>query len=127
MTGRSTTDAIFNRKNQEDQKDIILTFIDQKKAYDRVPRDEIWRCMRKRNVPEKYVMLIQDMYRGCQTKVYSAGPESRSFNVNVGLLQRSVLSPYMFIILVNVLTEGVRTEVSESMIFADDMLLCGGK
>ena len=28
--------------------------------------------MRERNVPEKYVKLIQDMYRGCQTKVRGA-------------------------------------------------------
>ena len=43
--------------------DIRVTFIDSEKAYDRVPREEIWRCMRERNVPEKYVKLIQDMLR----------------------------------------------------------------
>ena len=32
----------------------------------------------------KYVKLIQDMYRGCQTKVRSAAGESGSFNVDVG-------------------------------------------
>ena len=45
--------------------------------------------MRERNVPEKYVKLIQDMYRGCQTKVRSAAGESGSFNVDVGLHQGS--------------------------------------
>ena len=40
--------------------------------------------MRERNVPEKYVKLIPDMYRGCQTKVRSAAGESGSFNVDVG-------------------------------------------
>ena len=77
MSGRSTTDAIFIlkqtiEKHREGQKDIRVTFIDIEKAYDRVPREEIWRCMRERNVPEKYVKLIQDMYRGCKTKVRSA-------------------------------------------------------
>ena len=74
-------------KHREGQKDIRVTFIDLEKAYDRVPREEIWRCMRERNVPEKYVKLIQDMYRGCQTKVRSAAGESGSFNVDVGLHQ----------------------------------------
>ena len=96
-------------------------------AYDRVPREEIWRCMRERNVPEKCVKLIQDMYRGCKTKVRSAAGESDSFNVDVGLHQGSALSPYLYIILVDVLTEGVRKEVPESMMFADDILLCGGR
>ena len=57
MPGRSTTDAIFIlkqtiEKHREGQKDIRVTFIDIEKAYDRVPREEIWRCMRERNVPE---------------------------------------------------------------------------
>ena len=60
MPGRSITEAIFILKqtivkHREGQKDIRVTFIDLEKAYDRVPREEIWRCMRERNVPEKYV------------------------------------------------------------------------
>ena len=67
------------------------------------------------------------MYRGCQTKVRSAADESGSFNVDVGLHQGSALSPYLFLILMDVLTEGVRKEVPESMMFADDIVLCGGR
>ena len=51
-------------KHREGQKDIRVTFIDIEKTYDRVSREEIWRCTRERNVPETYVKLIQDMYRG---------------------------------------------------------------
>ena len=132
MPGRSTTDAIFIlkqtlEKHREGQKDIRVTFIDIEKAYDRVPREEIWRCTRERNVPETYVKLIQDMYRGCKTKVRSAASESDSFNVDVGLHQGSTLSPYLFLILMDVLTEGVRKEVPEFMMFADDIVLCGGR
>ena len=69
MPGRSTTDAIFIIKQtieqcREGQKDICVTFIDLEKAYDRVPREEIWRSMRERLVPEKYVKLVQYMYTG---------------------------------------------------------------
>ena len=58
MPGRSTTDAIFILKQtieqyREGQKDICVTFVDLEKAYDRVPREEIWRTMRERLVPEK--------------------------------------------------------------------------
>ena len=53
MPGRSTTDAIFIlkqtiEKHREYQKDLSVTFIDIEKAYDRVPREEIWRCMGER-------------------------------------------------------------------------------
>ena len=57
----------------------------------------------------------------------SAAGESDSFNVDVGLHQGSTLSPYLFLILMDVLTEGVRKEVPESMMFADDIVLCGGR
>ena len=84
MPGRSTTDAIFIlkqtiEKHREGQKNITVTFIDLGKAYDRIPRVEIWRCSRERNVPEKYNRLVQDMDRGCKTVVHSAAGESNSF------------------------------------------------
>ena len=67
------------------------------------------------------------MYRGWQTKVRRAAGESGSFNVDVGLHKGSVLSPYLFIILMDVLTEGARKEVPESMMFADDIVPYGGR
>ena len=39
-----------------------MVFIDLEKANDRVPRQEVWRCMRENGVPEKYVMIVQDIY-----------------------------------------------------------------
>ena len=132
MPGRSTTDATFILKQtieqyREGQKDICVTFIDLEKAYDRVPREEIWRTMRERLVPEKYVKLVQDMYTGCRTKVRTIAGESSKFNVEVGLHQGSALSPYLFLILMDVLTERVRKEAPKSMLFADDIVLCGDK
>ena len=47
--------------------------------------------------------------------------------MEVGLHQGSALSPYLSLILVDVLTEGVRKEVPDSMMFADDIVLCGGR
>ena len=132
MPGRSTTDAIFILKQtieqyREGQKDICVTFSDLEKAYDRVPREEIWRTMRERLVPEKYVKLVQDMYTGCRTKVRTVAGESSKSNVEVGLHQGSALSPYLFLIPMDVLTERVGKEAPESMLFADDIVLCGDK
>ena len=39
-------------EKMEGQKNLILPFMDLKKADDRVPKEEIWRCMMKSNVPE---------------------------------------------------------------------------
>ena len=131
MPGRSTTDAIFIlkqtiEKHREGQKNIRVTFIDLEKAYDHMPREEIWRCSREQNVPEKYIGLVQDMYRGCKTVVRSAAGESNSFGVEVGLHQGSAyFSPYLFLLLMDVLTEDVRKDIPGSMMFAADIVLCG--
>ena len=110
-------------KHREGQKNVRVTFIDLEKAYDRIPREEIRRCSWERNMPEKYIRLAQCMYLGCKTVVRSAAGESNSFGV--GLHQGSTLSPYLFLLLVDVLTEDVRNDVPGSMMFADDIVLCG--
>ena len=54
-----------------------MVFIDLEKAYDRVPRQEVWRYMREKGVPEKYVVIVQDMYEGARTRVKSSDPSGR--------------------------------------------------
>ena len=76
-------------------------------------------------MPEKYIRIVQDMHRGCKTAVRSAAGESNSFEVEVGRHQGSALSPYLFLLLMDVLTEDVRKDVHGSMMFADDIVLCG--
>ncbi|KAK3538598.1 hypothetical protein QTP86_006973 [Hemibagrus guttatus] len=50
---------------------------DLEKAYDRVPREKLWYCMRKSGVAEKYVRVVQDMYERSRTVVRCAVEEVR--------------------------------------------------
>ena len=45
--------------------------------------------------------------------------------MEVGLHQGSALSPYLFLLLMDVLPQDVRKDVPGSMMFADDIVLCG--
>ena len=56
-------------KHREMQKELHMVFIDLEKAYDRVPRQEVWRCLREQDVPEKYVRLVKDTYEDARTEV----------------------------------------------------------
>ena len=78
-------------------------FIDLEKAHDRVPREELWYCMRKSGVAEKYVRLVQDMYGNSVTAVRSAAGVTKGFTVKVGLHQRLALSPFLFVIVMDAL------------------------
>ncbi|KAK3570465.1 hypothetical protein QTP86_019455 [Hemibagrus guttatus] len=72
---------------------------DLEKAYDRVPREELWYCMRKSGVAEKYVRVVQDMYERSRTVVRCA-------------------------VVMDQLSEEVRQESPWTMMFADDIVIC---
>ncbi|KAK3521512.1 hypothetical protein QTP70_008593 [Hemibagrus guttatus] len=94
------------------------------KAYDRVPREELWYCMRKSGVAEKYVRVVQDMYERSRTVVRCAVGQTEQFKVEVGLHQGSALSPFLFAMVMDQLSEEVRQESPWTMMFADDIVIC---
>ena len=82
--------------------------------------------MRQRNVPEKYVRVIQDIVQGLPNNGAQCSlSENGSFIVDVLLDERSALRLYMCLILD--VPNRARKEVPEFMTFADDIVLCGGQ
>ncbi|KAK3516059.1 hypothetical protein QTP70_004014 [Hemibagrus guttatus] len=84
----------------------------------------MWYCMRKSGVAEKYVRVVQDMYERSRTVVRCAVGQTEEFNVEVGLHQGSALSPFLFAIVMDQLSEEVRQESPWTMMFADDIVIC---
>ena len=76
---------------------LDMVFVDLEKENDTVPREVLWRCMRKRNIPEGYIRLVQDMHQGATTCVKSKRVISEHFEFGIGLHQCSALSPFLFI------------------------------
>ena len=128
MPGRSTTDAIFClrmllEKWTEGQKAVNCAFIDLEKAYDRVPREELWECWRLAETSECFIRIIKDMYDGATTTVRSAAGLTEEFKVDAGLYQGSALSPFLFAIITDKLTEDIRKDTPWDMLFANDIVL----
>ena len=131
MPGKGTTDLMFAlrllmEKYREVQRELHCVFVDLKKAYDRIPPKELWYCMKKSEIVEKYVQLVQDMYQESETVVRCAVGTTKSFKVKVkvGLHQGSALSPFLFAMIMDRLTNEVRREPPWTMLFADDIVIC---
>ena len=113
MPGKSTTDALFAlrvlmEKYREGQKELHCVFVDLEKAYGKVPREEVWYCMRKSGLAEKYARIVQDMYDDSITAVMCAVGVTGGFDVNVGLHQGSAWSPCLIAMVMDRMTEDIR-------------------
>ena len=70
--GRGTTDQIFTlkqilEKSWEYNKDLFACFVDLEKAYDRVPREKLWKVLQEYGANGQLLRTIKSFY--CRPKV----------------------------------------------------------
>lgn len=133
-TGRGTTDQIFTlqqilEKSWEFAKPVYTLFIDLEKAYDRVPREILWKVLKEYGIHGQLLSSIQSLYNNCKSCVRINGNKSDYFQVQVGLRQGCVLSPLLFMVFMDKISRtsanpaGVKIgDVKvDSLLFADDV------
>ena len=114
VKGQGTIDAIFIFRQLQEKYltkvdpnkkylTLFFAFVDLEKAFDRVPRKVLWWVMRTLGVPESIVRVVQAMYNNVRSKVRIGSECSEKFEVGVGVHQGSVLSPLLFIIVLEAL------------------------
>ena len=113
-SGKGTTDAIFIVRQLQEKylarkRDLWMAFVDLEKAFHRVPREVLWWALREVGVQERLLKVIQSMYAGATTAIKRQEGESEEFEVKVGVHQGSVLSPLLFIIVMEALSRKFRT------------------
>ena len=126
VPGRGTTDAIFIIRQLQEKyiaanKPLYFTFVDLERAFDRVPRKVLWWALRSLGVEEWAVRVIQGMYTDVKSCVRVNGQYSKEFRVGVGVHQGSVLSPLLFILVLEALSRQFHTGVPWELLYADDL------
>ena len=107
-----------------------MAFVDLGKAFDHVPRKIIWWALRKLGVEGWIVRLVQGMYANAGSWVHVGEGFGKEFEVKVRVHQGSVLSPMLFIIVLEALSlefwAGVHWDLyaDDLVIIADSLLEC---
>ena len=135
--GRSTTDHLFVlteiiRSRKEKRKDTFCAFLDLKKAYDTIPRETIWQRLNQVGIKGKMLRVLKSLYNGVQSAVVVEEEITDWFQVNMGLRQGCMLSPILFILVIDELARQIKRSSKGTrlgnlrvniLMFADDIVL----
>ena len=127
VPGRGTTDAIFvvrqlQVKYLAASKRDYMAFVDLEEAFDPVPQKVIWWVLRNIGVEEWIVQLVQGMYANEWSHVRVGAGYSKEIEVKVSVHQGSVLSPLLFIIVLEALSREFCSGVPWENRSADDLV-----
>jgi len=85
--------------------------MDLEKSFDRVPREVLYWSLRKKGITEKIVRVIKSVYDGATTTVRTGKGNTIAFKICIGVHQGSCLSPLLFSIVMDVISEFISREV----------------
>jgi len=96
--GRSVIDSIcalriMNKKLWEYNQSVQYLFIDFQKAYDSIPRDALWKCMKEFKIPTKLINMCKTYVQKTRSAVRLEGTLSYFFENKTALKYGDPLSP----------------------------------
>jgi len=128
MKCKGTTDTILMARQMQENfrvkgKKFYFSFVDLKKAFDRVPREVINWAMHKLGVEEWLESAVMSMYTGAKTVVRTVYGNSKGFEVKVGMHQGSGLSLLLFVIVMEAISREFSVALPWELLYADDLTL----
>ena len=128
MPGKGTMDAIFITRIMQERslakkKDLYFAFVDLEKAFGRVLQQVVTWALRKVGLEEWIIQVVKAMYENAESTININGTIGDTFRLKFGVHQGSVLSPLLFIIVLEALTREFRTGLPWELLYADDFVL----
>ena len=77
-------------------KGLYCCFVDFKKAFDTVPRDNLWKRMEELQVPLEYMHAVARLYEQVICQIRMGGSLSDTLSSDIGVKQGCPLSPTLF-------------------------------
>jgi len=82
----------------EHQHDLIINFIDFKKAFDSVHRPSLWKILTYYGIPDRFINIFKALYDNSSCCVKTASAYTEFFEIVLGVRQGCILSPFFFIL-----------------------------
>ncbi|VDP69080.1 unnamed protein product [Schistosoma curassoni] len=113
---RSCTDQIATlwiivEQSVEWNSSIYTNFIDYEKVFDNVDGTALWKLLRHYGLPQKIVNIIRNSCDGLHCKIVHGGQLAKSFEVKTGVRQDCLLSPFIFLLVIDWI---MKTSTSEA-------------
>jgi hypothetical protein len=123
------------RKYQARGQVLLAVFVDFRKAFDSVPRNLLFACIRQLGFSEQCRRLLEHMNAHAQVSFSVHGDLTQPISTGVGVLQGDPLSPTLFGVYIDCVIQHMRSECTEvqvpmvgeqevhDLLYADDLVL----
>ena len=102
---------------------VVYVFCVLRESFSQSTEESVGMGTKKRGIPVVLVGSVMSLYDGADTRVRVDSELSEEFDVKVGMHQGSVLSPFRFAVVVDVVTEFTRENALSELLYADDLVL----
>ena len=105
--------SVPSKQSLEWQSTLYLNFIDFCQAFDSVDSETIWQLLHHYGIPQSFITLIQQLYEGATCQIIHNGKLTEDFEVRTGVQQGCMLSPIIFLLVVDwVMPQTTKTKSS---------------